>query len=89
MNKPTRLLLCLPLLLSFSACSLITYVPKLGASERRWVSHTVGADLVYIEGDVKAYRAAGSYYYFRDRKLVHVTPTLLSADKVPSAPAKN
>jgi hypothetical protein len=87
MNKPTRLLLCLPLLLSVSACSLMTYGPKLGTGERRWVSNTVAPDLVYIEGNVKAYRSSGAYYYFRDRKLVQVTPELLSADKVASAPA--
>lgn len=79
MNHTARLLLCTLALLSLTAC---TFVPKIGTGERRFVSNSYSAELVYIEGNIKAYRYSGSYYYFRDRKLVQVTPTLVSADKV-------
>ncbi len=79
MNHTARLLLCTLALLSLTAC---TFVPKIGTGERRFVRNSYSAELVYIEGNIKAYRYSGSYYYFRDRKLVQVTPTLVSADKV-------
>jgi hypothetical protein len=79
MNKLPRLLLCGLVLLSVTAC---TFVPKTGMRERRWLKNTIGSDLVYIEGDVKAYRSSGSYYYFKGGRLAVVTPNLLSADKI-------
>lgn len=79
MKHTARLLLCALALLSLTACA---FVPKIGTGERRFVSNAYSADLVYIEGNIKAYRYSGTYYYFRDRKLVQVTPTLISADQV-------
>ena len=79
MNHTARLLLCTLALLSLTACA---FVPKIGTGERRFVNNSYSAELVYIEGNIKAYRYSGSYYYFRDRRLVQVTPTLISADKV-------
>ncbi len=84
MKKTTSLLFC-ALLLSLSACA---FVPKLGMGERRWRSNALSSDLVYIEGDVKAYRSSGSYYYFRKGKLVAVATRLMPATEVPEAPAK-
>ncbi|HRJ47352.1 MAG TPA: hypothetical protein PKY38_08325 [Opitutaceae bacterium] len=81
MNKYSRLILC-ALILPLAAC---TYVPRTGMSERKWLRNTFSFDLVYIQGDMKAYRSAGSYYYFRNGTLVQVTPTLLSPDKVQAA----
>jgi hypothetical protein len=82
MNKPARLLLCALALLSLNACALVAFVPKLGMGERRWVNRAYSSDLVYIDGDVKAYRYSGSYYYFKAGRLAKVTPTLVSADQV-------
>ncbi len=79
MNHTARLLLCTLALLSLTACA---FVPKIGTGERRFVNNSYSAELVYIDGAIKAYRYSGSYYYFRDRRLVQVTPTLISADKV-------
>lgn len=79
MNHTARLLLCIFALLSLTACA---FVPKIGTGERRFVSNAYSADLVYIEGNIKAYRYSGSYYYFRDGRLAQVTPTLISADQV-------
>jgi len=79
MKHTARLLLCTLALLSLTACA---FVPKIGTGERRFVSNAYSADLVYIEGNIKAYRYAGSYYYFRDRRLAQVTPTLIPADQV-------
>ncbi|MBW7894661.1 MAG: hypothetical protein H3C27_06060 [Opitutaceae bacterium] len=79
MKHTARLLLCTLALLSLTACA---FVPKIGTGERRFVSNAYSADLVYIEGNIKAYRYAGSYYYFRDRRLAQVTPNLIPADQV-------
>lgn len=80
MNK-SRLLLC-ALILPLAAC---TYVPRTGMSEKKWLRNTFASDLVYIQGDIKAYRSSGSYYYFKNGTLVQVTPTLLSPDRVQPA----
>lgn len=72
------LLLLLPTLL-FTAC---TFVPKIGMKETKWLNHTVAADLVYAVGDVRAYRSAGAYYYFKNGSLVVVGQSLVTADKV-------
>jgi len=79
MNKPVRLIVCSLALLALSAC---TYVPKLGMRESRFVRNSFSTDLVYIDGDVKAYRYSGSYYYFKAGRLAKVSPSLVSADKV-------
>lgn len=77
--KKTALVLLGALALLASAC---TYVPKTGMKEQTFLKHTITYDLVYLEGNVKAYRSGGSYYYFKDGKLVKVIPELISADKV-------
>jgi hypothetical protein len=79
MNKTVRLLTAAFALLALSACA---FVPKLGMRERRWVSNAYSSDLVYIDGDVKAYRYSGSYYYFKAGRLAKVAPSLVGADQV-------
>lgn len=69
-------------MLCTSACSVLTYSTKLGMKEKRWLHNTVASDLVYAEGNVKAYRAGGSYYYFKDGLLVKVTQSLLTAENI-------
>lgn len=79
MKKTALTLICsLPLL--FTAC---TYVQKTGMKETKWLRNTVASDLIYIDGNVKAYRSGPSYYYFRDGRLAKVAPSLVTADKVP------
>ena len=79
MKKPLFLTL-LPLTLLLAACG--TFTPQIGMQEKKWLRHTTAADVVYIEGNIKAYRAGGSYYYFKDGLLEKVTPQLLTADKI-------
>lgn len=68
------------LLLMLTACG--TFTPQIGMLEKKWLKNTVSSDLVYIEGNVKAYRSSGSYYYFKDGSLAKVTQSLLPADKI-------
>ena len=77
--KRTSLLLCGLLAVLLTAC---TYIPRVGMTERKWIRNTISYDLVYIQGDVKAYRSDGAYYYFKGGKLVTVNQTLLAADRV-------
>ncbi len=78
--KKTTLVLLTVLTLLGTACS--TYVPAVGMKEKKFLNNTVTYDLVYAEGNVKAYRSGGSYYYFKDGLLVKVVPQLLTADKI-------
>ncbi len=77
--KKTTLTLLTVLTLLAAGC---TYVPTIGMKEKKFLNNTVTYDLVYIEGNVKAYRSGGSYYYFKDGLLVKVVPELIPADKV-------
>jgi hypothetical protein len=78
--KKTVLILLLPVILLLGACS--TKPVQVGMEEKKWLNSTVASDLIYIEGNVKAYRSSGSYYYFKDGLLAKVTQSLLSADKI-------
>ncbi len=78
--KKSLPLLLLPLVLLLTACS--TFTPQIGMQEKKWLRHTTAFDVVYIEGNIKAYRAGGSYYYFKDGLLEKVTPRLLTADNI-------
>lgn len=80
--KKAPLLVLFTLGLLLTGCSILTFTPKIGMGEKRWLHNTTASDLVYIDGDVKAYRSAGSYYYFKKGKLAKVTQSLLSADKI-------
>jgi starvation-inducible outer membrane lipoprotein len=52
--KKTALVLLFPLTLMLTACS--TFTPQIGMKEQKWLKNTTASDLVYIEGNVKAYR---------------------------------
>ena len=80
--KKSALVVLIPLTLMLASCSLFTFAPQIGMKEKKWLRNTVASDLVYIEGNVKAYRAAGSYYYFKDGKLAKVTQSMLPAEKI-------
>lgn len=79
MKKTTLALLTV---LTLLATGCFTYVPKAGMKEKKFLNNTITYDLVYIEGNVKAYRSGGSYYYFKDGLLVKVVPELIPADKI-------
>lgn len=80
--KKTALVLLAALSLLASGCVFFPYAPTAGSSETKFLRNTVSYDLVYLEGSVKAYRSGGSYYYFKDGKLVKVAPQLVSADQI-------
>jgi len=80
--KKILLVVLLPMMLAVTGCSLFQFTPKIGMGEKRWLHNTVASDLIYIEGNVKAYRSAGSYYYFKDGKLAKVTQSLLKAEQI-------
>lgn len=56
--------------------------PKIGMSFKEWSRRTFVADLAYMEGNVKAYRSGGVYYYFKDDLLVRVDQGLLPAQTI-------
>lgn len=81
--KKTALILLASLSLGLTGCSTwFPYSAKVGSTEASFLRNTITYDLVYLEGNVKAYRANGSYYYFKDLKLVKVGPTLLPAEQI-------
>lgn len=80
--KKTAIILLASLSLLLSACTLFPYSPKVGSSEGSFLRNTISYELVYLQDNVKAYRSNGSYYYFKDKKLVKVIPELISADKI-------
>lgn len=59
-----------------------TMGPQMGMTEKQWLRRTFIADLAYMEGNVKAYRSNGAYYYFRDGVLVKVDQGMLPAQKI-------
>ncbi len=75
------LLLCLSGSLFFSGC-ISVIGPELGMTEKQWFRRTLVADLVYMEGNVKAYRSNGVYYYFHNGVLVRVDEGRLPAQKI-------
>lgn len=81
MKKIVLLLLASSSLL-LSACAFFPYSAKAGSSEASFLRNTVTSDLVYLDGNVKAYRSGSAYYYFKDGRLVKVLPQLLPAEKI-------
>ena len=55
---------------------------RLGMDEKEWLRGTLIADLAYLDGDVKAYRSGGAYYYFLSGKLVRVDRGVLPAQTI-------
>jgi hypothetical protein len=55
---------------------------RLGMDEKDWLRSTLIADLVYLEGDVKAYRSGGAYYYFLSGKLARIDQGMLPAQTI-------
>lgn len=55
---------------------------ELGITEKQWLRTTLVADLAYMDGNVTAYKSNGSFYYFRDGKLVKVDQGFLPAQTI-------
>jgi hypothetical protein len=52
---------------------------KTGMTEKDWLQSTFIADLVNMDGNVKAYKSGGMYYYFVDGKLIRINQGVLPA----------
>lgn len=59
-----------------------TFGPTLGMTETQWLRRTLIADVAYMEGDIKAYRSSGSYYYFVDGVLVKIDEGMIPAQRI-------
>ena len=71
------------LLLSILLSSCVsTFGPKIGMTEKHWLHTTLIADIVYMEGNVKAYRSNGAYYYFKDGILVKIDEGMVPAQQI-------
>ncbi len=55
---------------------------QIGMTEKDWLRRTFIADLTYMDGNVKAYRSGGMYYYFVDGKLSRVDQGVLPAKTI-------
>ena len=79
--KIPNLFLIFIIAISFTGC-MSTFGPKIGMSEKQWLRRTLIADIVYMEGDVKAYKSSGAYYYFVDGKLAKIDEGMIPAQKI-------
>jgi hypothetical protein len=50
--------------------------------EKEWLRSTFIADLAYLDGNVKAYKSGGAYYYFLDGKLIRIDQGMLPAQTI-------
>ena len=55
---------------------------QVGMTEKEWLKSTFIADLAYLDGNVKAYRSGGMYYYFVDGKLLRIDQGVLPAKTI-------
>lgn len=53
-----------------------------GTTEKEWLRSTFIADLAYMDGNVKAYRSGGVYYYFVDGQLKRIDQGMLPAQTI-------
>jgi hypothetical protein len=55
---------------------------QIGMTEKDWLRSTFIADLSYMDGNVKAYRSGGMYYYFVDGKLNRIDQGVIPAKTI-------
>lgn len=55
---------------------------QIGMSEREWLRSTFIADIAYMDGNVKAFRSGGVFYYFVDGKLVRIDQGIVPASTI-------
>lgn len=68
-------------LLCLTGCMSV-FQDRIGMTEKQWLRTTLIADVAYMEGNVKAYKSNGAYYYFRDGVLVRVDQGMLPAQQL-------
>ena len=67
--------------LASSGCQS-TFGPQIGMTEKQWLRRTLIADVAYMEGNIKAYRSGGYYYYFRDGVLVKIDQGIIPPQQI-------
>lgn len=80
MKTPNRFFIFI-IAISITGC-MSTFGPQLGMSEKQWLHRTLIADIVYMKGNVKAYRSSGAYYYFVDGSLVKIDEGMIPPQKI-------
>ena len=79
--KPMKSIAAVVISLLLIGCQSMSSV-QIGMTEREWLSSTFIADLAYMDGNVKAYRSGGVYYYFVDGKLSRIDQGILPANTI-------
>src|SRR5690606_26573125 len=59
-----------------------TFGPQIGMTEKQWLRRTLIADVAYMDGNIKAYKSGGYYYYFREGVLVRIDPGIIPAQQI-------
>ena len=59
-----------------------TFGPHIGMTESQWLHRTLIADVVYMEGDIKAYKSNGVYYYFVDGMLTKIDQGMIPSKRI-------
>ncbi len=80
-SKTVRITTVLLMSVVLSSC-MSTFGPEIGMTEKQWLRTTLIADPAYMEGNVKAYRSNGAYYYFKDGILVKVDQGMIPAQQI-------
>ena len=79
--KPIKLIAGLVLSLLMIGCQSMS-TTQIGITEKDWLRSTFIADLAYLDGNVKAYKSGGIYYYFVDGKLNRIDQGMLPAKTI-------
>jgi hypothetical protein len=79
--KPIKLIAGLVLSLLMIGCQSMS-TTQIGITEKDWLRSTFIADLAYMDGNVKAYKSGGIYYYFVDGKLNRIDQGMLPAKTI-------
>ena len=79
--KKWKLLAALSLTMLMFGCQSMS-TTNLGMSEKDWLRSTFIADIAYMDGNVKAWRSGGAFYYFVDGKLTRIDQGILPANTI-------
>ena len=79
--NPIKTIASLVLSLLLVGCQSMS-TTQIGITEKDWLRSTFIADLAYMDGNVKAYRSGGIYYYFVDGKLTRIDQGMLPAKTI-------
>lgn len=76
-----KILLAITVGLLLPACQSII-ASKIGETEEHWLKNTLVGDLVYAEGNYKAWKSGGIYYYFKDGVLVKINEGMIPRQRI-------